>query len=285
MAAATLAACALVAAAGGWGGYPTPLILLATAVVFTIGSLAVAMAAQRYRTDPRPALFRQYCSRRADLIYVSEPDETFDLKPFVQLGLLPRFTTAHLDHQVMGRHRGTAFEIVSAHLGRRRRSMERHVVRPVFEGVLIAVDAHGQGSVDGPVLIGRVRGRAARSGSVWRRARHSLSRVDCGEFGSFDQSYDCHAADRDIARHLLDGPVAACLSALADATPQSPIKAALSDGMFLLALPLPRWIRRRPSALRACRRLAADVDRFDGVVALARALAAGLSRPVTTPAG
>ena len=284
MTAATIIVTVLLAGAGWFSGQPSPLILLGAAIALTVGGLAVALALQRYRIDPRPSLFRQYCARRPELLYIREPDQTFDLRPFVRHGLLPRFTSAHLDHQIMGRHRGIAFEIVSAHLDCRRRSMERHVGRPVFQGVLVALDAHSQNApAAGPILIRRASGRASRSGGGWRRARRHLSPVDWGT-GAFGRAYQCHAADQEAARRLLDGPVAACLSALAEAAPRSPIKAALSDGMFLLALPLPKWICRRPSPFRSCRRLAADVDRLDGVVALARALAAGLSRPINSPA-
>lgn len=283
MAAMTVIITALIAGTGAFTGQPMPLTLLAAAVALTIGAVAVAITAQRYRIDPRPALFRQYCAERTDLLYAVEPDEAFDMAPFIALDLVPRHTTADLNHHIIGRHRGIAFEIVCAHLDRRRRSMERYVLQPVFEGVLIAIDAHDQPSSDGPILIGRARGRAARAGRGWRRACRQLSRIDWAT-GDFGKAYHCHAADQEAARRLLDGPIAACLSALADAAPRSPIKAALSDGMFLMALPLPHWIRRRPSAFRPCRRLSADVQRLDGVVALARAAAAGLSRPVRTPA-
>ena len=283
MTAMTIAMTVLAAGIGAFTGQPMPLTLLAAAVALTIGAVAVAVTAQRYRIDPRPALFRQYCADRPDLLYAVKPDEAFDMAPFIALDLVPRHTAADLNHHIIGRHRGTAFEIVCAHLDRRRRSMERYVLQPVFEGVLIAIDAHDQRSADGPVLISRAQGRAARSGRGWRRACRRLSRIDWAT-GDFGKAYRCHAADQEAARHLLDGPIAACLSALADAAPRSPIKAALSDGMFLMALPLPHWIRRRPSAFRPCRRLSADVQRLDGVVALARAAAAGLSRPVRTPA-
>ena len=284
MTAATIIIAVLVAGAGWLTGQPSPLTVLGAAAALIFGGMAVALAVQRYRTDPRPSLFRQYCARRPELLYIREPDGTFDLMPFVRHGLVPRFTSAYLDHQIMGRHRGIAFEIVCAHLDRRRRSIERHVGHRVFHGVMVALDAHDHSaSAAGPILIRRAGGRASRSGRAWRRACRNLSPVDWGA-GAFGQAYQCHAADQEAARHLLDGPVAACLSALAEAAPRSPIKAALSDGVFLLALPLPKWIRRRPGPFRSCRRLAADVDRLDGVIALARALAAGLSGPVSSSA-
>ena len=210
-----------------------------SAVILILGAVAagfwISRPATRHREELKDLVIAPICGHLGELHYNREAKGGFDPQRFEEAGVVGHYNRSKLEDLFTGRHRGTGFRMVEAKLRHASRGRRRSGSRTVFKGVLFDIE------VPKP-FAGRVLLTADKGGLVNRmegffRDKFTGMAPVSFEHAAFEARYEVYAEDAAAARVLMTPALLDSLVALCQAADKEALRAAFTDGRFLLALP------------------------------------------------
>ena len=201
--------------------------LLSVLALYGLLSFWVGAGVAAHQESLREVIVAAVCRFFDGLKYTRVPGARFDHKRFFKLGVVPGGSEVPLKDMFIGRHRDTAFRMVDAEVTQ----VDDKHTHTVFDGRLIEIDIPAE--VSGRVLIGdKEKIDKVLKGlffSKWTRVQF--------DHPDFEDRYAVYASDADEARRLVSPGFCDNMLTLADA--YGTLGAAVVDGVFLLAVPVP----------------------------------------------
>ncbi|MEL6420965.1 MAG: DUF3137 domain-containing protein [Pseudomonadota bacterium] len=155
----------------------------------------------RFADQLRETILGGVCSHLGNARYTRRPDDNaFDLSAFRDVHLVPSYTTASLEDQISGTHRGSTFTLLEARLRKRKRTGKSSSMRTVFTGLLCRIQMPRRISAN--VLIVADQGgwgSWVRSVSAWMTPGE---RVEI-KHAAFEAKYDVFSTDPRIVRDVI----------------------------------------------------------------------------------
>lgn len=244
-------------------------VLLHGAIVFLlvplilgilIGGYVVRQPARGFGSRVRAVVMPPVCRFFGDMEYRRDATGEIDLGRFTDTGVVGAFNRSRLEDLFIGRHRDTGFAMAEAVLRRRKRSGRGgSSSSTVFRGLLFVIDVPRP--FTGRVLLGREHGWLGNKVADWAVGLRGLERVPF-DHQAFESLYQVYADDPATALGLLTPPFLDSLVALAEAHRGRPLRAAFTDGVFLLAVPMRRDLFEPASIFRPIYTVEADLHRL-----------------------
>lgn len=232
--------------------------------ILLVGAVFSGMAAwlmvRLYRGVARSVMVPPLAEAIGGMTY-SRQAEGFNARGVIDLGILPQAETVAAEDMLVGTHRGTGFRMVElscyvrSGAGRQRSRRKR-----TWRGLVVEVDVPV--TFDGPVLLTRERGAIARWIGRQPAMQNAPAQVSFPD-SAFSQVFEVYAADPAEAQRLITPALAESLVALSKARPGNALAAAFANGVFLLAVPLPRGFLDQGSLSQPADRL---LDRVPAIV-------------------
>ncbi len=230
----------VVGSGGGW----VSLFFFFGLPVFMSGAGAVMLwkwHSGRWAGSVAETVMPVICDFLGGLDYDREAVNGFPLERLEQLGVIKSFDRATLSDRIEGRYRDTPFELVEARLVRKSGSSKssRNKSKTVFDGLLFRIGVPDP--VPSPILIARDYGAVRNKlGELFSGGSgRGMPKVDLPH-DRFEQHFDVHAADPEIARDLLTPAFLENLLAIGDSEGGDKgvkgLEAGFEDDSFFLAL-------------------------------------------------
>ena len=210
-----------------------------SAVILILGALGagywISRPATKHREELKDLVIAPICHLLGDMRYSREAKGGFDPQRFREAGVVGSYNRSKLEDLFTGRHRDTGFRMVEARLRRKSGGGKRSSSRTVFKGVLFDIEVPKPFSCR-ILLTADKGGLVNRMEGFFRDKFGGMAPVSF-EHPAFEARYEVYAEDAAAARALMTPALLDSLVALCEAADKEALRAAFTDGRFLLALP------------------------------------------------
>ncbi len=208
-------------------------LLVLIALAAWVGNIAVMQPARGFGDRVRDVVMAPVCTFLGGIQYRRHAENAIDPKRFAEAGVVESFTSARIEDLFVGRYRETGFAVVDARLvragGRSRRT--------VFHGLLFTIEVPRPFS--GHILIGRDFGKVGNTLAAWFKSFDGMRAITL-DHPEFEAIYAVYADSPDTAPEVLTPVFLDSMVAIAEAAEGAAVRAAFTEGTFVLALPTGR---------------------------------------------